>query len=559
MTGTLLGSRKTLVVFTGLLLGLLIAGLGQTTVAVAAPTIVQDLGGLSDLPWVFTANLIAAAVGAPLFGRLSDLYGRRMLFNVALVLFLAGSAACALAQNVPQLGVCRAVQGLGAGGLTAMAIVIVGDIVSPRARAAYQGYIGAELAVAQVIGPWLGGYLTDAFSWRWVFLVNLPIGITALVVTATTLKVPSPRERAAVDWAGAALLVVALSCLMLVFSWGGRLHPWTSGPIVALVAATLVALAAFVLVERRAAEPIMPLRLFANPVAATALVLVFFAGAGLLTMTFYMPALLQIVIGMSATSSGLLLFPLQAGVVVTSVVSGHVVAATGRYREAYFSVYPGVWRHGDWLTITSRGTAIIHGRSDSTLNRRGVRMGSSDLPGRRGAARGGRGARGRRRGTRRRLLDAAVRTAGRRSRPGRRADRPDPRGRADQGLAAARAGRGAGGARDPAHRHRQEAGGPGQAHPPGRAGRAGLQARRGRRPGGGALVRGARRTPYLVDLLSRSRTGRRRRRTAGRRSPRSRSGGRRPEDPSRRQPGRDRRPRGRASAGTKRRPCMDTW
>lgn len=327
-----LGRRELLVVFIGLLLGLLIVGLDQTTVAVAAPTIVQDLGGLRDLPWVFTANLIAAAVAAPLFGKLSDLYGRRLLFNTALVAFLAGSAACGLAQTVGQLIAFRAVQGVGAGGMTAMVIVVIGDLVSPRARASYQGYIGAELALAQVLGPWLGGYLTDQASWRWVFYLNIPIGLLALAVTAFTLRLPPARGGGRIDWLGAALLVATLSCLMLLFSWGGQQIPWSSPQILLLALITLVLLASFLVAERLAADPIMPPRLFRNPVPAVALALMFLAGASLFSMTFYMPAVLQIVIGVSATNSGLLLFPLMAGVVATSILSGHVVAATGRYR-----------------------------------------------------------------------------------------------------------------------------------------------------------------------------------------------------------------------------------
>ncbi|MBW8485867.1 MDR family MFS transporter [Actinomadura parmotrematis] len=326
------GRRQTLVVFGGLLLALLVVGLDQTTVAVAAPTIVQKLGGLSSLPWVFSANLLAAAAAAPLFGKLSDLYGRRPLFLAALAVFVAGSLACGLAQNTGQLIAFRAVQGVGSGGMTAMVVVVVGALTGPRSRAAYQGYIGAELAVAQVVGPWLGGYLTDHASWRWVFLLNVPVGLAALAIAWLTLRVPRATVRPAIDWLGAALLVGGLASLLLALSWGGSKYAWSSGQVVGLLAAGVALLAAFGFAESRAAEPIVPLAFFRNRVSAVALVLMLLVGMSLFSLTFYMPAMLQIVIGVSATDSGFLVLPLQLGVLATSIASGHAVAATGRYR-----------------------------------------------------------------------------------------------------------------------------------------------------------------------------------------------------------------------------------
>ncbi|MBO2463985.1 MFS transporter [Actinomadura violacea] len=323
---------QALVIFGGLLLALLIVGLDQTTVAVAAPTMMQKLGGLGDLPWVFSANLLAAAAAAPLFGKLSDLFGRRALFITALAVFVAGSAACGLAQNGGQLIAFRAVQGAGSGGITAMVVVVIGAIVGPRTRAAYQGYVGAELAVAQVIGPWLGGYLTDHATWRWVFLLNVPVGLIALVVAWLTLKAPPAGARPVIDWFGAAFLVAGIACLLLALSWGGTKYHWSSGQVIGLLVAAAALLTAFAFTERRAAEPIVPLGFFRDRVTAVALLLMLLVGMSIFSLTFYMPAMLQIVTGVSATDSGFLVLPLQLGVVATSIVSGHVVAASGRYR-----------------------------------------------------------------------------------------------------------------------------------------------------------------------------------------------------------------------------------
>ncbi|MDX6742417.1 MDR family MFS transporter [Actinocorallia sp. A-T 12471] len=331
-SGQALSRRDILLAFAGLLLGLLLVALDSVTVANALPAMIGELQGLSLLSWVIVANLLGATVGVPLFGKLSDMYGRRPLLVVAVVFFVAGSLVCGLAQSMETLIVGRAVQGVGGGGITAMAITIVGDMVPPRSRARYQGYLGAEYAVATIVGPFVGGFLTDTLSWRWVFLINLPLGLLALAVVALVLKLPPQRVRRVIDWPGIALLLSGLTCLLLMASWGGQQYPWTSGTVLGLGFAGVVLLAAFVAVERRAPEPIVPLVLFTGGVTRVALVLILLVGVVNFTAVSYLPTFLQIGLGVSATNSGVLLFPLMGGLIVTSIVSGHVISRTGRYR-----------------------------------------------------------------------------------------------------------------------------------------------------------------------------------------------------------------------------------
>ncbi|GAA4038537.1 MDR family MFS transporter [Nonomuraea soli] len=330
--GEELNRREILIAFAGLLLGLLLVALDSVTVANALPAMITELQGLPLLSWVIVANLLGATVGVPLFGKLSDMYGRRPLLVAAILLFVVGSVICGLAQDMPQMIAGRAVQGLGGGGVTAMAITIVGDMVRPRARARYQGYLGAEYAVATIVGPFLGGYLTDAFSWRWVFLINLPLGVAALIVTALVLKLPPRRVERTIDWPGIALGLTGLTCLLLVASWGGQQYPWTSPIILGLGVAGVVLLALFVVAERRAPEPLIPLGLFTGSVSRMALILILLVGVVNFTAVSYLPTFLQIGLGVSATNSGILLFPLMGGLIVTSIISGHVISRTGRYR-----------------------------------------------------------------------------------------------------------------------------------------------------------------------------------------------------------------------------------
>ena len=328
----LLSHRQIMVIFSGLMLGMLLAALDQTIVSTALPTIVGDLHGLSHLSWVVTAYLLASTATAPLYGKLSDLYGRKKVFQSAIVLFLAGSALSGLAQSMTQLIAFRAVQGLGGGGLIVLAMTIIGDIVSPRERGRYQGYFGAVFGVASVAGPLVGGYLVDGPGWRWVFYVNIPIGAVALVVTSIVLPPAQLRERHRIDYAGAVLVMAGVSALLLVTVWGGSIYQWLSPQILSLSAAGVALLVAFVLQERRAAEPIMPLELFRFRVFDVSSIMSFVVGAAMFGAIVYLPTYLQVVHGVSASTSGLLLLPLMGGVLSASILSGQIIARVGRYK-----------------------------------------------------------------------------------------------------------------------------------------------------------------------------------------------------------------------------------
>ena len=327
-----LSQRQLRIVFAGLMLGLLLAALDQTIVATALPTIVGDLGGLNHLSWVVTAYLLTSTAVTPLWGKLSDLYGRRGTFQAAIAIFLAGSMLSGLSQNMGELIAFRAVQGLGGGGLMALALAIVGDLVSPRERGRYQGYFGAVFALASVSGPLLGGYFTDQLSWRWIFYVNLPLGVAALIVTTVVLRIPFRRVRRRIDYLGSLLLVAAVSCVVTATTWGGTTFPWGSVQIIGLAVAAVVFLVLFVAWEARASEPILPLHLFRNPIFTVASAITFLLGLALFGAVVYLPEYLQVVQGASAISSGLQLIPLTLGIVVASVGSGQAISRIGRYK-----------------------------------------------------------------------------------------------------------------------------------------------------------------------------------------------------------------------------------
>jgi EmrB/QacA subfamily drug resistance transporter len=324
--------RQIMVIMSGLMLGMLLAALDQTIVATALPTIVGDLGGLNHLSWVVTAYLVASTVTTPLYGKFSDIYGRKRTFQFAIVVFLFGSALAGLSQSMIELIAFRGLQGIGAGGLMTLAMTIIGDVVPPRQRGRYQGYMGAVFALASVIGPLLGGFFVDQLSWRWVFYVNIPVGAVALVVTSIVLDLPYTRMVHRIDWAGTVLLVSAVGSILLAVTWGGTQYAWGSPIITALSVVGAILLVAFVMVERRAAEPVLPLHLFRNRVFAVSTATMFIVGLAMFGGIIYLPLFLQVVGRKSATSAGLLLLPLILGIVFTSILSGRVISRTGRYK-----------------------------------------------------------------------------------------------------------------------------------------------------------------------------------------------------------------------------------
>ncbi len=327
-----LGKRRTLIVFAGLLLGMLLAALDQTIVATALPSIVRDLGGLEHYSWVFSAYMLASTVTVPLYGKLSDLYGRRPFFLLGIILFSTGSVLSGVAGSMAMLIVGRGVQGLGAGALIPLALAVIGDIIPARRRPKWQGAMGAMFAVASVLGPAVGGWLTDNATWRWCFFVNLPIAATALAVVWFGFEPKQRHERHSIDYLGATLLVLGASAGLLAAVWGGTEYPWGSVQIVGLLVASALLLGAFVLQERRAAEPILPPPLFRNPTVRVAIVALFMLGAAMFGTIIYVPLFVQRVLGESATSSGTVLTPLMLGLITTSLTAGQIVSRTGRYR-----------------------------------------------------------------------------------------------------------------------------------------------------------------------------------------------------------------------------------
>lgn len=330
--GAALSHRQILVVMGGLMTGMLLAALDQTIVSTALPTIAGELHGLSHISYIITAYLLTSTVGTPLFGKISDLYGRKRIFQAAIVLFLIGSALSGVAQTFLQLILFRAIQGFGAGGLIAMTQTIIGDIVSPRERGRYQGYIGSVFALASVAGPLLGGFFVDSLSWRYIFYINIPLGLVALAVTSRALNLPFERRQAKVDYWGAALLVAGVGALLLVGELGGTQYAWGSPTIVGLSLAGLLLVGVFVWHERRTPEPILPPRLFRDGVFRVSAAASFIVGAAMFGALAFLPLYLQVATGASATTSGLLLLPLIGGLLVTIIGSGRLISRTGRYK-----------------------------------------------------------------------------------------------------------------------------------------------------------------------------------------------------------------------------------
>ena len=315
-----------------LLLGMLLAALDQTIVSTALPTIVSDLGGLEHLSWVVTAYLLASTAATPLWGKLGDQYGRKRLFQVAIVIFLVGSALCGMAQNMAQLIAFRAVQGVGGGGLMVLSMAIVGDVVPPRERGRYQGLFGAVFGASSVLGPLLGGVFTEHLSWRWVFYVNLPVGVVALAVIAAVLRIPRRSTRHVIDYLGTLLIASVATCLVLVASLGGTTWDWGSVQIVGLALLGVVLAVAFVAVERRAAEPVLPLKLFRVRTFTLSAVISFVVGFAMFGAMTYLPTFLQVVQGVSPTMSGVHMLPMVLGMLLSSTGSGQIVSRTGRWK-----------------------------------------------------------------------------------------------------------------------------------------------------------------------------------------------------------------------------------
>jgi EmrB/QacA subfamily drug resistance transporter len=327
-----LGRRQILIAFSGLVLAMLLAALDSTIVSTALPTIVSELGGLEHLAWVVTAYLLAQTIVTPIYGKLGDLYGRKIVLQSAIVLFLIGSALCGLSQTMTQLIVFRAIQGLGGGGLVVTTQAVVGDIVPPRDRGRYQGIFGAVFGLSSIAGPLLGGYFTTHLSWRWIFYVNLPVGIAALAVLAVTLPSLGRRAVRAIDYSGAALLAVVLSSITLLSDLGGTTYPWSSPLSLGLIAVSLLSLGLFIVVERKAPEPVLPPHLFRQQTFVITSTVGLIVGFALFGSVTYFPLYLQIVKGVSPTGSGMEMVPMMGGMLVTSIASGQLISRTGRYR-----------------------------------------------------------------------------------------------------------------------------------------------------------------------------------------------------------------------------------
>ncbi|HEY8245696.1 MAG TPA: MDR family MFS transporter [Hyphomicrobium sp.] len=324
--------RDRIAIFSALVLVLLLASLDQTIVSTALPTIVSEIGGLAHLSWIVTAYLLATTVVVPLYGKLGDIYGRRIVLQVAVIIFLIGSALCGFAQNLPELIAFRIVQGLGGGGLIVTAIAVVGDIVPPRERGRYQGFFGGVFGLSTVIGPLLGGFIVEEFSWRWIFYINLPLGLLALAVINRTFKPHRRPSNVSIDYAGASLLALSLTSVILISSLGSTLISEAPVSFVAITLLGALSIAVFIYIETVVVDPLLPLSLFKNRAFLLATGIGFIVGMALFGSITLLPVYFQVVKGLDPTSAGLHLTPMMLGVFITSIISGQIISRIGRYR-----------------------------------------------------------------------------------------------------------------------------------------------------------------------------------------------------------------------------------
>jgi EmrB/QacA subfamily drug resistance transporter len=353
---------RILAIYSGLMVTIMMASLDQTIVATALPHIVADLGGLGSYSWVFTAFLLGQTISVPIYGKLGDIYGRRPVILTAIGIFLVSSACCGAAQSMTELVIFRGAQGIGAGGLIPLALATIGELVPPRDRGRYQGLISGAFAAAAVMGPAAGGLIVDNTTWRWIFYINLPVGGVALLVIALTMPKRTQRREHSIDFLGAGLLAGGTGAFLAGLVWGGETYPWGSTEVIGALAAAVVLLAAFAVVERRAREPILPLSLLRKPIVATGAASMFLAAMCMFGTIAFVPLFVQGVIGASATSSGIVLTPFTLGAVAATILSGQWVSRTGRYRSVALCgpVMLGIgmmllWRMG--VSTTSAETA----------------------------------------------------------------------------------------------------------------------------------------------------------------------------------------------------------
>src|SRR5215467_10631803 len=327
-----LGRGRLFSILIGVILGMLLAALDQTIVGTALPHIVASMGGLDHYAWVVTAYLLASTVSIPIWGKLSDIYGRRTFFILGMVIFLVGSALAGTSQNMTQLIIYRGIQGLGAGAMMPIALSIIGDLFSPAERGKWQGLIVAVFGLASIVGPTLGGWITDNWGWRWVFYVNMPVGIVAILTAGFVMPKLLTRKEHIIDYLGVVTLVAGTVPLLLAFSWAGTQYPWGSWQIISLFAFALVMLTIFVFVETRAVEPIISPKLFKNSIFMVSTFAMFLVSAGMFGAILYLPLFVQGVLGNTATDSGLVLTPMMLGFMFSSIVGGQLLSRTGRYK-----------------------------------------------------------------------------------------------------------------------------------------------------------------------------------------------------------------------------------